>query len=147
MAGRKAAEESLGFLAETSKALEASDYVEGVSAVCHIITPFLADWCSVELNMDDAARTLGTARGNSIAGSDDLVRALATGERQNGGGHHALRLPFTTREGDAGALLLVRDGGRDAFGPADIALAEEVARRVAVAVEVGRLRENLASRW
>lgn len=146
MAGRKAAEESLGFLAETSKALAASDYVEGVSEVCRLITPFLADWCSVEINTDDAAHTLSTARGGSIGGSDDLIRALAIGERQNGGGHHALRLPFTTRDGDAGALLLVRDGGRGAFGPADIALAEEVARRISVAVEVGRLRENLASR-
>jgi PAS domain S-box-containing protein len=146
MAGRKAAEESLGFLAETSKALKASDYVEGMSAVCRLSTPFIADWCSIELGMDDAARPLGTARGGSIGGSDDLIRALAIGERQNGGGHRALRVPFTTRDGDAGAMLLVRDGGRDAFGPADIALAEEVARRVAVAVEVGRLREDLASR-
>jgi PAS domain S-box-containing protein len=146
MAGRKSAEESLGFLAETSKALEASDYVEGVSAVCRLAAPFLADWCSVELSTGDgAARTLGTARG-SIAGSDDLVRALATRERQNGGGRHALRVPFETGEGASGALLLVRDGGRDAFGPADVALAEEVARRVAVAVAVGCLRETLALR-
>lgn len=146
MAGRKSAEESLGFLAETSKALEASDYVEGVAAVCRLVTPFLADWCSVELGVgDEAARSLGMARG-SISGSDDLVRSLATGERQNGGGHHARRIPFATGDGASGALLLVRDGGRDDFGPADIALAEEVARRIAVAVAVGHLREKLALR-
>lgn len=146
MAGRKSAEESLGFLAETSKALEASDYVEGVSAVCRLVAPFLADWCSVELSTgDDAARSLGTARG-SIAGSDDLVRALATREGQNGGGSHTLRVPFKTGDGASGVLLLVRDGGRDTFGPADVALAEEVARRITVAVTVGCLREKLALR-
>lgn len=144
VAGRKSAEESLGFLAETSKALATSDSAEGLSTVCHLVAPLLADWCSVELGEGDTARPLATARG-SISGSDDLIRALATNKRQNEGGHHLLRVPFATGDGASGALLLARDGGRDAFGPADIALAEEVARRVATAVEIGRLRGNLAS--
>jgi PAS domain S-box-containing protein len=146
MAGRKSAEESLGFLAETSKALAAADGVAGMSAVCRLAAPFLADWCSIEIVKGDAVCMLGTARGNAIAGSDDLLRAVVTGERRNAGGLHVLRVPFATGDGETGALLLARDSGREAFGSADIALAEELARRVAVAVEINRLRESLAAR-
>lgn len=143
LAGRKTAEESLGLLAETSKALASSDYVTGVSAVCQLLVPFFADWCSIELRDEEAVHLLGTARGTSIAGSDDLVRALVTNKRQNVGGYHLLGLPFAGDE-TQGALLLVRDVGRDDFGPADVALAEEVARRIAIAVELGRVREKIA---
>jgi PAS domain S-box-containing protein len=140
LAGRKSAEESLGFLAETSKALAKSDYLSGLSAVCQLTTPFLADWCSIEIGVGDAARSLCTARGDIIAGSDDLVRATAIREERN---PRALRAPFAITDGTAGALLMVRDDGRNIFGPADKALTEEIARRVATAIEIGRLRESV----
>lgn len=139
MAGRKAAEESLGFLAGTSQTLAARDFAAAAPALCRLAVPFLADWCSVELG----ARALGTARWDSVAGSDDLVRAAASGERESGV-YHVLRVPFGAGE-DAGALLLARDRSRDAFGPADVALAEEVARRLDAAAELSRLR-GLAAR-
>jgi PAS domain S-box-containing protein len=143
LAGRKAAEESLGFSAEVGKALVSGDYVEGVGAVCGLIVPFVADWCSVEIGSGDGARSLGTTRG-SIAGSDELIRTFANGERRNEAGYHVLRVPLATVDGAAGTLLLVRDGGREDFGAADRALAEDVARRITLAVELGRLRESLA---
>jgi len=142
MAGRKAAEESLGFLAQMSKEFASRDYANGLAAICRLIVPFLADWCSIEFEKGDAVHMLGTARANSITGSDDLLRAVVGKQCRNDGGHHVLRVPFTTGDDESGALLLARDCGRDAFGPADIALAEEVARRIAVAIELERLRES-----
>ena len=144
LAGRKSAEESLGFLSEVGKTLAASDYAAGVAAACSLAVPFLADWCSAEAGAGGETRTLGTARG-CIAGSDQLIRAFAHGEARNVAGYHALRIPLATADGGAGDVLLVRDGDREDFGPADRALAEEFARRVTLAVELGRLREMLAS--
>ncbi len=142
LAGRKSAEESLGFLAETSKALATSDYLSGLSAACKLMTPFLADWCSIEIGVGDVARWLCTARSNGIAGSDDLVRSAARKDEDNG---RTLRTSFTTNDGDEGALLMVRDEGRPIFGPADKALAEEITRRIATSVELGLLRERLTA--
>lgn len=142
LAGRKSAEESLGFLAETSKALATSDYLSGLSAVCELMTPFLADWCSVEIGAGDSARSLCTARANVIVGSDDLVRSAARKDKDNA---RAFRTSFTTNDGAEGALLIIRDEGRSIFGPADKALAEEIARRIATSIEIGLLRERLTA--
>ena len=142
LAGRKSAEESLGFLAETSKALATSDYLAGLSATCQLITPFLADWCSIEIGAGETARSLCMSRTNVISGSDDLVRSIARKEEGNG---RTLRASFTTSDGAEGALLMIRDEGRPEFGPADKALAEEIGRRVAIAIETGLLRERLTA--
>ncbi|MDQ3933285.1 MAG: PAS domain S-box protein [Actinomycetota bacterium] len=143
MAGRRAAEEALGFLAETSKALAATpDHAAAVSELCELAIPFLADWCAVEVGSGDDVQVLAAARGEGITGSDELVRATAVGDVVRDGVAGALRVPFATHDETEGALLLVRAGGRPDFGPADTALAEEVARRVAMAVEAGRLRER-----
>ncbi len=141
LAGRKAAEESLGFLAEVGKVLAADGYAAAASAVCRLAVPFLVDFCAIELGPGDATRCIGVARGDGITGSDDLVRRAAGGARD--GARHTLRSPFVTRDGASGTLLLVRGAARGDFGPADVALAEEVARRVAVAVELGQLRERV----
>lgn len=138
LAGRKQAEESLGFLAETSKALAAAErYADGADAVCRLAVPFLADWCSVEVE----ERPLAVARGDGITGSDELVRSSSARE----GAADVACAPFVTRDGAHGALLLARAGGRPAFGPPDVALAEEVARRIAAAIEAGQLRERIAA--
>jgi PAS domain S-box-containing protein len=122
LAGRKHAEASLGFLAAASMALAATgDHVAGLEAVCRLTVPFLADACLVEL--------AGTT-------------AATTGRQAPGA---VLRTDFATRDGDRGAVVLTREEGRDAFGRADAALAEEVSRRVAAAIETGRLRARLAA--
>jgi PAS domain S-box-containing protein len=145
LAGRKATEESLGFLAETSKALAATrDYAEAAGSVCELSVPFLADWCAIELDTDGEPRVLGVARGDGVTGSDELVRASTTGDGSRTGASEALQAEFATPDGAHGALLLVRAADRPAFGVADVAVAEEVARRVGAAVESGLLREQLA---
>ena len=131
LAGRKHAEESLGFLAEISKAVASCESAESAAAaICRLAVPFLADWCSVELS----SRPLAVVRGDAT-GSDDVVRKSA----------NLLRTPFTTRDGEEGALLLARSSG-SAYGAADRALVDEVARRIAAAVEAARLRQQIAAR-
>jgi PAS domain S-box-containing protein len=146
LAGRRTAEEALGFLAEMSKALAAMrNYADAAREACQLSVPFLADWCAIELASEDEARLLAVARADGITGSDELVRASAAGHEPREGASDAVCLPFATLDGADGALLLVRAGGRPAFGPADLALAEEVARRVAAAIEAGQLRERVPS--
>lgn len=141
LAGRRQAEESLGFLAETSRVLAAGgDYREGAEAVCRLAVPFLADWASVELG----GRPIATVSSDAVTGSDELVRSSVVGGASRDGVSHTARAPFVTHGGTEGEILLVRSSRRTPFGPGDLALAGEVAHRIAAAVEAGQLRERLA---
>jgi PAS domain-containing protein len=132
LAGRKHAEESLGFLAATSRALGATyDLGDALQAVCRLAIPFMGEACAVEL---------------TTGGSPERVAAAGDGvppdpSAPDGG----LRASFATRDGAEGAVVLRRGEYQPPYGAADRALAEELARRVAAAVENGRLRDRLAA--
>ena len=53
--------------------------------------------------------------------------------------HSLVAAPLTTRGRSVGALVLERGGRRPAFDPGDVALAEELARRAALAIDNARL--------
>jgi len=54
-----------------------------------------------------------------------------------------LSVPILLRDRPAGAIGLVRSGGRAPFSEQDVELAEEIARRVAIALENSRLYEEV----
>lgn len=155
IAGRKAAEESLGFVAHVSTTVRDTEGAAGVvPAVARACVPFFATAVSL-----DAESTHGQA---VYQGSDDLtavieaLRGLAaeTGQRQlviseheglapktdprhlellrEGGGDSAVVLSLAYRGLSGGHLVLVRQANhrRGAFSPGDLALASEVADRV-----------------
>jgi PAS domain S-box-containing protein len=138
LAGRRQAEETLGLLAEASRALASEEYQDGAQTVCRLAVPFLADWASVELG----GRPIALMSSNAVTGSDELIRASVLAGATRDGVSYAARLPFVTREGTEGEVLLVRSVRRTQFGPADLALADQLTLRIAVAVEAGQLRER-----
>ncbi len=136
MAGRKHAEASLGFLAETSKVLMPGGTADDAAqSICDLAVPFLADWCAIEVDDDcGSTRQKGLSRSNAITGSDMLVLRSVRGQCDREGAPRSLEMPFRERSGARWRLLLARGEKRPAFGPADVALAEELGRRMASAL-------------
>jgi PAS domain-containing protein len=120
LAGRRQAEESLGLLAEAGRVLADS---RGLAAFCELVVPHLADRCVVERTTPDGTRQVNSE------GSPGQGEAP----------EYALRAPFRSGRVE-GALVLERRGTRERFGAADVALAEELARRVGTALELAELR-------
>lgn len=155
IAGRKAAEESLGFVAHISTTVRETEDMEGViPAVVRSCVPFFATAVSL-----DAGPTHGQAvlqAPDQLATVIEALRGLAaeTEQRQlvisehegltaqtdprhlellrEGGGDSAVVLSLAYRGLSGGHLVLVREAKhrRGAFSPGDLALASEVADRV-----------------
>ncbi|MFF8032097.1 GAF domain-containing protein [Streptomyces sp. NPDC016626] len=155
IAGRKAAEESLGFVAHISTTVRETEDMAGViPAVARTCVPFFATAISL-----DAGPTHGRAvvqAPDRLAAVTEALRGLAaeTEQRQlvvseheglagktdprhlellrEGGGDSAVVLSLAYRGLSGGHLVLVREAEhrRGAFSPADLALASEVADRV-----------------
>ena len=114
----RGAEGALRFLANATAELTGSlDYDATVAAVARVVVPALADWCTVDLVNDRGQ--LHRAAGSRI---DKTLDVLA--------------LPLTARGRTIGVLTLGRTpaSGRE-YDDGDIAFAEEVAARAAVAVD------------
>lgn len=138
--------ERMAFLAEVSTTLASSAVLErSLPAVVARTVPLLADWCALTLSLDEDA-VFRAAAGTPLdeqAGDwsgETGERSGQTGERsgQSAGALPAtLVLPLAVRERRIGVMTLARrEGG---YGPAELALAEEVGRRIANAVETVQL--------
>ncbi|HBL30872.1 MAG TPA: hypothetical protein DD490_28900 [Acidobacteria bacterium] len=167
VAGRKRPEETLGFLAECSRLLAGtSDLGTRLREVLRLTAGYLADRAAVHVPAaNGGGATWSAGRGAGVGGAADalLQRALAGGithacldagarrgeelERSllAEGVNALLVAPILVRGTVAGALSLARaaDAERTTFGPADLALAEELARRLAPELEIARLRGEL----
>ncbi|HEX6369391.1 MAG TPA: ATP-binding protein [Longimicrobium sp.] len=150
---RQAAE----LLAEASRVLNASlDAATAVAQLTRLVVPRMADCCAIDLfDAGGAVRTAAThadpaqeARLRGTAAPPDGVGAdsarLADGDELGGllGGcpaEAALVVPLRAAGRAVGRMVLgrVRPGAR--FGGAEVALAEELGRRAAMAVENARL--------
>jgi PAS domain S-box-containing protein len=183
LAERERGEQVQRFLARTASLLAASLEVEATLAgVARLCTPFLADYCVVDV-VDDAGgmRRVAVAHADPALQplADDLrafppdarlaehhgVRALAEGQAQlvatvdedylrrasTGPEHLALlrrlapssilAVPMVARGRTLGVIALARGAGARGYEAADLPLAEEVARRAALAVDNARLYE------
>ncbi|HET7035515.1 MAG TPA: histidine kinase N-terminal 7TM domain-containing protein [Thermomicrobiaceae bacterium] len=124
-AARRAAEAAqarLAFLAEASRVLGSSlDYEVTLQRVARLAVPRLAEYCTVDLIHDDHS-----------------VSRLATAGREPAEAGWSAAVPLVARERQLGVLTLMRtDGGGD---PGDeMLLAEELARRAALAIDNARL--------
>lgn len=155
IAGRKAAEESLGFVAHVSATVrDTEDAADVVPAVARACVPFFATAVSLEAEPTHGQAVFrGADELNAVA---EALRALAaeTGQPRlviseheglaaktdprhlellrEGGGESAVVLSLAYRGLSGGHLVLVRQAKhrRGVFSPGDLALASEVADRV-----------------
>jgi PAS domain S-box-containing protein len=161
----RAAQERLAFLSEASALLASSlDVEETLRRVARLAVPHFADWCAVDLVEQDGT-LLRVAVAHVDPGRVDLAERLAEVfppllDDRHGVGEvvrsrksrvandiELLRLgvgatmivPLVVRERSVGALtFLTAESGRR-YGDADLAFAQELASRAAVAVDNARL--------
>ncbi len=111
------------FLAEAGALLAGSsgDYRDTLKRVAGVAVPRFADWCGVDLD-DDGERV-------AVAGTEIWPSTNPS----------ELTVPLTARSRRLGSLRFARGGSRPAFDDADGALAAELARRCALAIDDARL--------
>ena len=155
IAGRKAAEESLGFLAHVSATIRTTaGLTDVVPAAAKACVPFLASGISLDApathaeavvqSRDEFAKALEGVRGLAADSARQLVISEHEGlaaktdpdhlaQLREWGADSAVALPLEFRGVTAGHLVLVRGSAhrRGALGPGDLALVTEVADRVA----------------
>jgi predicted ATPase/signal transduction histidine kinase len=161
---RRRAERAVRFLAESSMALAQSlDYETTLTRVARLAIPFLAD-CCVVLMVDKrqaihcAAVTCASPRKEALLRElqqkEPLqwdspllgVVALRTGEPQlipevsgSLGIRSSMAVPLIAGDKSIGSISLLRVTPESRYGPADLALAQELARRAAVSIDNARL--------
>ena len=152
------------------------DYSNAVQRVAELAVRDYADWCVVDVIEDGSPlRRLAVARGELLkheagtgpdktpeasvhavveSGAPQIIPAL--GESSNGdegsqllGGievSSAVCVPLRARKRSLGALTLARTESRDVYGADDLALVEDLAGRIAVAIDRGHLYREVEQR-
>ena len=145
------------------------DYASAIQRVAELAVRDYADWCVVDATEDGSPlRRLAIARSELLKGAAgrgpdrtpeaavqkvvetgvaEIVPAL--GKSQNGDSRpkllngvearSAICVPLRSRKRSIGALTLVRCESHDAYGADDLALAEDLAGRIAIAIDRARL--------
>jgi signal transduction histidine kinase len=123
-AERTAARDRL--LAEASRALGASfDTATALGQVARVLVPDLADGCAIDLARDGA--------------TERVAHAGEAPDAEAGESPALVRLPLVAGAAATGWLTLARGADRAPFADEDRALAAELARRAALAIENARL--------
>jgi PAS domain S-box-containing protein len=138
----EAAQRRLGMLADASQILAASlDYEPSLQGVADLLVPEMTDGCFIDMfEHDGSLRRVASAGGPEaieLAAGPDIGEVADSPDSHFGPRH--LAVPLMTRTGVAGALTWVVLPGRAPFQPADLNLAEHLARRCALAVDNSRL--------
>ncbi|MBA3817476.1 MAG: GAF domain-containing protein [Deltaproteobacteria bacterium] len=109
----------LSVLLQLSRELgRGGDHLALAQRVTEVAVPALADWCAVDLR---------DHRG-------DLQRVAIRQQPHGGGGRSQLAVPMTVSGRVTGVLSLARVGDHG-YDRDDLAFAEELARRVAIAID------------
>jgi PAS domain S-box-containing protein len=152
------------------------DHANGVQRVAELVVRDYADWCVVDVIEEGRPlRRLAVARGELLkheagTGPDRVPEASvqavvesgapriipALGGNSNGdersellGGievSSAVCVPLRARKRSLGALTLARTESHDAYGADDLALIEDLAGRIAVAIDGGHLFREVEQR-
>jgi PAS domain S-box-containing protein len=164
----EAARQRLAFLAEASQLLAASlDYETTLQAVANLVVRGLADCCLIDVREGEGdIRRVATALSEPFRG---LLPDLLEGEIDPDGDHpiavairsgeatleprlqdliaaassaafdSAVIVPLATRSGAQGAITWLGSRTRPSYGPRDLGLAQDLARRCGLAIENARL--------
>jgi signal transduction histidine kinase len=143
------ANEEKAFLLEATNALNRSlDYDARLRETTQLPVPRLADWCAVDIARDNGSLERKSA--SYVDGLIDdtirdmhprLVEVLRSGrpETIDAGPHHVLLVPLQAGDRPFGVLTLVRAVWARPYPESEVALAAELARRAAMAIENARL--------
>jgi PAS domain S-box-containing protein len=149
----EAAQRRLAFLAEASEALAVSfDFETTLQSVADLVVPAFADYCAVDI-LEAAAtiRRVATAVGTAFpgeakngpsspldpAGDHPVAVLMRTG--QSVLAPPQLIVPLITSAGITGALTWRLSDTRPAYALHDVRLAQDLARRCALAIDNARL--------
>jgi PAS domain S-box-containing protein len=172
-AAAEAAERRSSFLAAASPLLDSTlDLRSTLDSLTRLSVPFLGDVCVVHEIRHEEVRRLAAAASDPaverlvrelpspypVVAGDALVRAVRTGRpellehapifgphapaRLDG---HGMIVPLKARGRTIGAVAFASLKAQRRYGPEDLVLAEDLARRAALALDNARLYENLGS--
>ena len=164
---RRREEAARDFLAEVSRILASSlDYAETLRSVARLAVPDMADWCAVDVvdahgrihrvaveHPDpERVRAAGELDAGQPRGAPQVIRTGLTewARELPDGDEHARQIaaqgirsyiivPLLARERVLGAITLVHAESGRRYAVEDVRLAEELARRAAVAIDNARL--------
>lgn len=141
IAARRRAEATARFLAEASTVLGSSlDVDETVAEVARLTIEHLADACAIDVADDHASRRVAVAPDDApLAVWTDDVSTDRTTRVEEVDEMSVVVVPMTAGGDVIGATTFGRARRGAPFDSADIELAEELARRVAIAIENARL--------
>jgi PAS domain S-box-containing protein len=130
------------FLADSSRLLASLDVESALDAVAHLTVPYLGDSCAVDLLRDGGPRRLLVVSRDSAhpAATTDLHPSVLRGHSSidSAGGISHLAVPLVYKGAVLGAFTFIAPSSRR-YSQRDIELAEELARRAALALENARL--------
>ena len=165
-------QKNLDFLAEASGLLASSlDYETTLARLSELVVRDLGDWCLVDVREEDGSlRRLAVAHSEPLRG-DEGSRPAAQPEQpiqdvvrrgqarvvapENGSGTPPLGdleaeswlcVPLLARGRALGALTIVSAGAGRVYGSDELALAEDLAQRAALAVDNARLYREVEER-
>jgi len=166
----------LDFLREAGQLLSSSlDDKSAIQRVAELAVREYADWCVVDiLEAESPLRRLAVARNELLkhnigapdeepeaavravveTGAAQIIPALGQGSNEEPTGHFlagveirsAVCVPLRARKRSLGALTLAQTESRDVYGADDLALAEDLAGRIALAIDRGRLYREVEER-
>ncbi|XYH93311.1 AAA family ATPase [Sorangium sp. So ce1128] len=153
---RKQAERAQRFLAEASRKLMMLGYDATFESVADLAVPELSDQCIVEVFFEDDASRHAAAAGvppeelealrealtwppTAMPAEPEIRDARATPLLQQRNIHSYLRVPLLARDRCLGVIFLLATAPERRYAPADLALAEELGRRAALALDNQRL--------
>ena len=167
----EASERRLAILSSVHEALEpALEAEERLRRLARTLAPRVCDWCAVRLDLGgpvDCDGPAGHAGASMLVSSDGAcrpmsdeialdapmllpsidkewaasLRALMSPGSSLPPVSSAIIVPLVARGSSLGLMVLATCGGRPRFGPDDLLLAEEVARRSALQIDNARLYE------
>ncbi|HEY7411382.1 MAG TPA: ATP-binding protein [Vicinamibacteria bacterium] len=166
---RRRAEEAERLLAQAGALLGGSlDYETTLAALTRLVVPQLADWCAVHLVAEDGRLSRLAASGAGEGGTgaehdrfavEGVPKVVQTGKPElypeilaavvregqapelvrGVGSRSAMIVPLVARGATVGTLSLVAGESGRRYGEKDLALAQALAARAAIAVEHARL--------
>ena len=112
--------------------------------MAQLVVPGLADWCVIDLVRDDGsmARVAAAPGDRTSEFCHTLLQPSRLRLLRRLGLHACLSSPLSARGRVLGILSVFAEGAR-AFDAADVAMAEELARLAALAIDNARLREEV----
>jgi signal transduction histidine kinase len=134
------------FISEASRILaESLDYEATLQSVARLAVCEFAEWCVVELVQADGSMARVAIEHKSGAPQSFVDVANLQPERlqllRRLGLQACISAPLVARGRVLGTITLFSELGR-AFGPDDVAMAEDLARRSAIAIDNARLHEE-----